>query len=236
MSTINLHNVDCMEYMASLPDKAFDLAIVDPPYGIGWDGEKAGMAENSSAKWKAPPTANRYVKKEWDKGAPPMEYFDELRRVSREQIIWGGNYFPLPPTGGWVVWKKGTAEGMSLSDAELAWTNASNNVKVVELLWAGFRRCEAADRIHPTQKPVALYRWLLQNYAKPGDTILDTHGGSMSIAIACDIEGFDLDLCELDRDYFEAGKKRLEQHRSQPRMFTPEPIPVNVQTSIEDAE
>ena len=233
---INLHNVDCMEYMASLPDKAFDLAIVDPPYGIGWDGEKAGMAENSSAKWKAPPTANRYVKKEWDKGAPPMEYFDELRRVSREQIIWGGNYFPLPPTGGWVVWKKGTAEGMSLSDAELAWTNASNNVKVVELLWAGFRRCEAADRIHPTQKPVALYRWLLQNYAKPGDTILDTHGGSMSIAIACDIEGFDLDLCELDRDYFEAGKKRLEQHRSQPRMFAPEPIPVNVQTSIEDAE
>ena len=236
MSMINLHNVDCMEYMASLPDKAFDLAIVDPPYGIGWDGEKAGMAENSSAKWKAPPTANRYVKKEWDKGAPPMEYFDELRRVSREQIIWGGNYFPLPPTGGWVVWKKGTAEGMSLSDAELAWTNASNNVKVVELLWAGFRRCEAADRIHPTQKPVALYRWLLQNYAKPGDTILDTHGGSMSIAIACDIEGFDLDLCELDRDYFEAGKKRLEQHRSQPRMFAPEPIPVNVQTSIEDAE
>ena len=236
MSMINLHNVDCMEYMASLPDKAFDLAIVDPPYGIGWDGEKAGMAENSSAKWKAPPTANRYVKKEWDKGAPPMEYFDELRRVSREQIIWGGNYFPLPPTGGWVVWKKGTAEGMSLSDAELAWTNASNNVKVVELLWAGFRRCEAADRIHPTQKPVALYRWLLQNYAKPGDTILDTHGGSMSIALACDIEGFDLDLCELDKDYFEAGKKRLEVHRSQPRMFTPEPIPVNVQTSIEDAE
>lgn len=233
---INLHNVDCMEYMASLPDKAFDLAIVDPPYGIGWDGEKAGMAENSSAKWKAPPTANRYVKKEWDKGAPPMEYFDELRRVSREQIIWGGNYFPLPPTGGWVVWKKGTAEGMSLSDAELAWTNASNNVKVVELLWAGFRRCEAADRIHPTQKPVALYRWLLQNYAKPGDTILDTHGGSMSIALACDIEGFDLDLCELDKDYFEAGKKRLEVHRSQPRMFAPEPIPVNVQTSIEDAE
>ena len=236
MSMINLHNVDCMEYMASLPDKAFDLAIVDPPYGIGWDGEKAGMAENSSAKWKAPPTANRYVKKEWDKGAPPMEYFDELRRVSREQIIWGGNYFPLPPTGGWVVWKKGTAEGMSLSDAELAWTNASNNVKVVELLWAGFRRCEAADRIHPTQKPVALYRWLLQNYAKPGDTILDTHGGSMSIALACDIEGFDLDLCELDKDYFEAGKKRLEVHRSQPRMFAPEPIPVNVQTSIEDAE
>ena len=233
MSTINLHNVDCMEYMASLPDKAFDLAIVDPPYGIGWDGEKAGMAENSSAKWKAPPTANRYVKKEWDKGAPPMEYFDELRRVSREQIIWGGNYFPLPPTGGWVVWKKGTAEGMSLSDAELAWTNASNNVKVVELLWAGFRRCEAADRIHPTQKPVALYRWLLQNYAKPGDTILDTHGGSMSIAIACDIEGFDLDLCELDRDYFEAGKKRLEVHRSQPRMFAPEPIVHGVQTTIE---
>ncbi len=236
MSKINLHHIDCMEYMASLPDKAFDLAIVDPPYGIGWDGEKAGMAENSSAKWKAPPTANRYVKKEWDKGAPPMEYFDELRRVSREQIIWGGNYFPLPPTGGWVVWKKGTAEGMSLSDAELAWTNASNNVKVVELLWAGFRRCEAADRIHPTQKPVALYRWLLQNYAKPGDNILDTHGGSMSIAIACDIEGFDLDLCELDKDYFEAGKKRLEQHQSQPRMFAPEPIPVNVQTSIEDAE
>jgi len=216
MSTINLHNVDCMEYMAGLPDKTFDLAIVDPPYGIG-------IASN--------PVRQQHDRKEWDAAIPATEYFDELMRVSDHQIIWGGNYFPLPPTQCFLIWDKVQPFDFSLAMCELAWTSFKQPAKMHRLSIASER-----GKIHPTQKPVALYRWLLQNYAKPGDTILDTHGGSMSIALACDIEGFDLDLCELDKDYFEAGKKRLEQHRSQPRMFTPEPIPVNVQTSIEDAE
>lgn len=219
LGSVSLSCEDCMALMARYPDKHFDLAIVDPPYGIGWDGEKAGMAENSSAKWKAPPAANRYTKKEWDKQVPCLEYFAELRRVSRKQIIWGGNYFPLPCTGGWVVWKKGTAEGMSLSDAELAWTNAANNVKVVELLWAGFRRCEAGVRIHPTQKPVALYKWLLENYAKPGQRILDTHLGSGSHAIACHYFGAHLTACELDPDYFKAAQERIARETAQTTLF-----------------
>jgi site-specific DNA-methyltransferase (adenine-specific) len=217
---INLHHVDCMEFMAGLPDKHYSLAIVDPPYGIGEDGGKFRGRKGQGHRV--------LPKKGWDTIPPPVEYFNELNRVSEQQIIWGGNYFPLPPSRCWIFWDK--LMGGDFADGELAWTSMDSVVKK-------FTKCNKDHgHIHPTQKPVALYRWLLQNYAKPGDTIIDTHGGSMSIAIACDIEGFDLDLCELDRDYFEAGKKRLEQHRSQPRMFTPEPIPVNVQTSIEDAE
>jgi len=201
-----------------MPDKAFELAIVDPPYGIGFDGDST-LGNNSSAKWKNPLKSERYQKKEWDKSKPPTEYFAELRRVSRKQIIWGGNHFPLPQSGGWIVWAKGTAEGMSLSDAELAWTNAANNVKIIELLWSGFRKCEQVERFHPTQKPVKLYRWLLHNYAKPGDRILDTHGGSFSSAIACHYAGHHLTGCELDLDYFAAGVERVKRETAQRDMF-----------------
>jgi site-specific DNA-methyltransferase (adenine-specific) len=212
---INLHHIDCMEFMRTMPDKCYDLAIVDPPYGIGaakgtWGSSNCGKVTN-------------YGKKKWDDYAPDADYFNELRRVSAHQIIWGANHFisriPLDSPS-WVVWDKDNSG--DFADCELAWTSFPSAVRKFTFRWNGMLQQDMRNkeqRIHPTQKPVALYRWLLQNYAKPGQKILDTHGGSMSIAIACDIEGFDLDLCELDRDYFEAGKKRLEAHQAQPRMF-----------------
>jgi site-specific DNA-methyltransferase (adenine-specific) len=220
---IELLNTDCMDYMRGLPDKAFDLAIVDPPYGIG--GGSYGINDGRA---KAKVTLERLGKVDYDIIRPNAAYFNALRRVSKSQIIWGGNHFAdlLPASPAWVVWNKEIAAGLSLSACELAWTNIGGRVAMYTQMWAGmWRKGEMAgrspygERIHPNQKPVALYRWLLKNYAKPGQRILDTHGGSMSIAIACDIEGFDLTLCEIDKDYFEAGKKRLELHQSQPRLF-----------------
>jgi site-specific DNA-methyltransferase (adenine-specific) len=205
-----------MEYMRGLPDKAFDLAIVDPPYGIGAGEMNMGLG-TSAACSKA--KNRRWIPKAWDDDAPSQQYFEELRRVSNEQIIWGGNHFRLEPSRGWIVWDKEVPDGLSFSDFEVAWTSFDRAARMVRQSVYS----EKADKIHPTQKPVALYRWLLKNYAKPGQRILDTHGGSMSIAIACDIEGFDLTLCELDKDYFEAGKKRLEQHQAQPRLFDAPP-------------
>jgi len=213
---IRLFNTDCMEFMAGLPDKAFDLAIVDPDFGLG---DRISNGGTWAAKWK---------REDGNLGGKPSkEYWQELRRVSVNQIVWGGNYFAdeLQATRCWIVWDK-VAHMDTLADCELAWTSFDANAKI----YAESR--VHRDRIHICQKPVALYRWLLKNYAKPGQRILDTHGGSMSIAIACDIEGYDLDLCELDPDYFAAGKKRLEQHQSQPRMFDPEPRKVDQQLTI----
>ncbi len=217
---LDIRHCDCMDMMRKFPDKHFDLAIVDPPYGIGFDGDST-LGNNSSAKWKNPEKSNQYQKKDWDKSAPSAEYFTDLRRVSKQQIIFGGNYFAehLPVSGGWIVWSKGTAEGMSLSDAELAWTNCANNVKVCEFLWSGFRKCEHTERFHPTQKPVALYRWLLANYANVGDKILDTHLGSMSSVIACADMGFSITGCELDFDYYAVGIERVKRHLEQAVMF-----------------
>jgi site-specific DNA-methyltransferase (adenine-specific) len=217
---LDIRHADCMDLMREFPDGHFSLGIIDPPYGIGFDGDST-LGNNSSAKWKNPEKSNQYQKKDWDKSAPSAEYFTELRRVSRKQIIFGGNYFTdhLPVSGGWIVWLKGTAEGMSLSDAELAWTNCANNVKVCEFLWSGFRKCEQTERFHSTQKPVALYRWLLQNYAKPGDTILDTHLGSGSIAIACHYAGHHLTACELDSDYYKAACERIDRETRQQTLF-----------------
>lgn len=219
LSTINLHNCDCMDFMREVPDKAYDLAIVDPPYGIGGDnygfgGKKAFLR-----------TANR-LKKKWDSKRPTQKYFKELQRVSKQQIIWGGNHFAdlLPPSPSYVFWDKHITEGVSLSDGELAWCSIGGRIKIYRQQWCGYLRegeREKGKRIHPSQKPVALYKWLLKNYAKPGDKILETHGGSMSIAIACYDMGFDLDLCELDEDYFKAGKARVERHMAQTRLFEP---------------
>jgi site-specific DNA-methyltransferase (adenine-specific) len=205
---IELLHTDCMAYMATLPDKAFDLAIVDPPYGIGRDGKPSSTSSHGGHKG--------YAFKGWDSSAPGPEYFAELFRVSRDQIIWGANYYPehLGASPGWILWDKG--QRIDQADGELAYTSINKPLRVFTLNRVAIQMDGA---IHPTQKPVALYRWLLKNYAKPGDKILDTHGGSMSIAVACDIEGFDLTLCEIDADYFAAGKKRLEQHQSAPRLF-----------------
>ena len=203
---INLYNVDCMEFMRGLPDKCYELAIVDPPYGIGEDGLK-NHSRSKLAKSK------KYIPKNWDKEPPNEAYFKELIRVSKNQIIWGANHFisKIPyDSSCWIVWDKENGEN-DFADCELAWTSFDTAVRRFSFRWHGMLQGnmkEKEERIYPTQKPVALYKWLLKNYAKEGDRILDTHGGSMSIAIVCHDMGFDLDLCELDSEYFEAGRGR----------------------------
>jgi site-specific DNA-methyltransferase (adenine-specific) len=208
---INLYNCDNMEFMAKVPDKFYDLAIVDPPYGIGEGSEKIHSRHPSQKKYKA---------KDWDNFAPDKTYFDELIRVSKNQIIWGANHFisKIPyDSSCWIYWDK---DGYGdFADGELAWTSFKTAVRSYKFTWNGFRKQMPQERIHPTEKPINLYKWLLTSYAKEGDKILDTHGGSMSIAIACHDLGFDLDLCELDKDYFDAGVKRFEQHKLQLKLF-----------------
>lgn len=205
----DLRCCDCMDLMRQTPDKAFDLAIVDPPYGIG---ASAGVGKYGRLK-------NEANDKKWDDAIPPMEYFAELRRVSREQIIWGGNYFPLPPTRGWVIWDKGAGfEGRDFAEAELAWCSIDGNIRF-------FRRDPLARgdyraKIHPTQKPVELYRWLLERYAKPGQRVLDTHLGSGSHAIAAHYAGVHLTACEIDADYFAAAMDRINRETAQTALFT----------------
>ena len=196
---IELLNCDCMEYMATVPDKYFDLAIVDPPYGIG-DKFKGGKTGKMNF--------NEIVNKGWDK-VPSDEYFNELQRVSKNQIIWGGNYFNLPPTRCFIVWDKMISEDFSLAMAELAWTSFDKLAKIYKL------QVPKNGKIHPTQKPVKLYEWLLTNYAKKGQKILDTHLGSGSSAIAAHYFGVDFVGCELDKDYFEAAKARFDMATKQ---------------------
>ena len=215
---MKITNEDNMELMARYENNYFDLAIVDPPYGIGWDGDNLEDYNSTTCdSWKGRKPKG-YKKKYWDNEIPNKEYFKELFRVSKNQIIWGGNYFGLKPTGGWIVWDKGV--GMpTFSDGEMAWQTLTNSMKIVKMLWAGYRKCEETNRIHPTQKPVKLYEWLLMNYAKEGDKILDTHLGSGSIAIACHNLGFDLTACELDKEYYDKAMKRIQEHKQQIRMF-----------------
>lgn len=211
---IELHNIDCMEYMRDLPDNAFDLAIVDPPYGIGADRKNDGPNSISHAK-SAKAKINRYMGAKWDDEIPSQSYFDELARVSKRQIIWGGNYFGL--SGGFLYWHKHVTIP-SYSQGELAWLSWLTKVDYYSLAWNGMIQHDMTNkehRIHPTQKPVKLYEWLLMNYAKEGDRILDTHLGSGSSAIAAHNCGFDFVGCELDTDYFNAASKRLKQHQAQ---------------------
>jgi len=210
---IEMLNMDCMEYLRGLPDKAFELAIVDPPYGIGASTMQMGPDYNSR-QWEK--------RSDWDTVAPDKEYFDELFRVSINQIIWGGNYFGLPISSAWIFWDKGVGDGMSFADGELAWSSYKMPLRKVRIDHTGFRISE--KKIHPTQKPVALYKWLLSRYAKPGDRILDTHGGSGSICIACHDLGFDLTWMELDEDYYKAACERYKIHASQAQLFQPEPV------------
>jgi site-specific DNA-methyltransferase (adenine-specific) len=204
-----------MEFMKSLPDKAYDLAIVDPPYGIGRDsytsGSKPYLGRGRKGTWRNP--TPKIYNGSWDI-RPTDEYFTELKRVSENQIIWGGNFFCVVPSPCWIVWDKQNAN-TTMADCELAWTSFKTAVRKFTWMWSGFYQQLKEERIHPTQKPVALYQWLLKNYAKQGDKILDTHGGSCSIAIACDIMGFDLDVCELDTDYYNAAVERFERHKRQ---------------------
>jgi len=207
---------DCMDLLKELSDKSIDLAIVDPPYGIGMD--KTHFKTKSS---KSKPTD--YNAKDWDSAVPNKEYFAELMRVSKNQIIWGGNYFVenLTNSSCWVVWDKDNGDSIH-ADCELAWTSFKTGVRKIKWLWHGMRQQNMKNkeqRIHPTQKPVALYRWLLQNYAKPNDKIIDTHSGSGSLACACHLEGFDFLAIEKDEDYYKASVERLEILRSQGVLF-----------------
>jgi site-specific DNA-methyltransferase (adenine-specific) len=206
---IEITNEDNMQLMARYPDKYFDLAIVDPPYGIDW--MKQIENPNTKAKWK------KYNKKDWDSSIPSGEYFKELFRVSKNQIIWGGNYMTefIPPSPCWVIWDK--MQEFTGAVFEMAWTSFISPSKAFRM-----SRVEAYttdNKIHPTQKPVALYKWLLDKYAKQGDKILDTHLGSGSIAIACHDYGFELTACELDSEYYEKAIQRIKNHVSQQKLF-----------------
>ena len=206
-----------MELMARYEDNYFDLAIVDPPYGINADKKRGDTGKNSHIKQKDYHFGN------WDNDIPNKEYFIELQRVSKHQIIWGGNYFLdyLKATSCFVVWDKKNGENL-YADCELAWCSFKSAVRKFEWRWHGFLQQnmkQKQNRIHPTEKPIALYEWLLMNYAKDGYRILDTHLGSGSIAIACHNLGYDLTACELDKDYYNAAIKRIEQHKAQQRLF-----------------
>ena len=206
-SKIELLNVDCMDYMAGCRDNEFELAIVDPPYGL------QNSSTHGSGRLKNR-RLNRGDVSRWDI-RPTDEYFSELTRVSKNQIIWGGNYFGLRGSRGFVIWDK-EQPFENFSAAEYAWMSFDTVSKIFRL---PATRTGDKVSIHPTQKPVALYKWLLHNYAKEGDKILDTHLGSGSIAIACHDMGFDLVGCEIDEDYFKAAKKRLDNHRKQIFLF-----------------
>lgn len=239
MQMNEFYNCDCMEYMATVPDKYFELAIVDPPYGIGESKDKSSRWKNRIDKRNGKPIIiNKlpYKESEWDCKIPEKKYFLELFRISKNQIIWGGNYFieHLKNTSCLIVWDKVNGEN-DFSDCEIAWTSFKTATRQLEYMWCGFlqgesltngrksqgnrKLCEA--RIHPTQKPVALYRWLLQNYAKPKDKIFDSHVGSGSSIIACIEEGFEYVGCELDIDYYKAASARIETHKAQGRLFAP---------------
>ena len=204
---VEILNCDCMEYMSGLPDKAFELAIVDPPYGINVNhnmGRRAGSR------------ASEYKPAVWDSKPPPVEYFIELQRVSVNQIIWGANHFIeriAKPSPCWIVWDKLFSEDVSFASCELAYTNFDSVTKRIKLSSA------RVNGIHPTQKPIKLYEWLLTNYAKPGQRILDTHLGSGSSAIAAHNLGFDFVGMELDKSYFDSCVERFNRHCAQQSLF-----------------
>lgn len=200
---LKISNEDCMDLMARYDDNYFELAIVDPPYGIGITGECMGGRK----------TVKPDKTKKWDDAVPNKEYFDELFRVSKNQIIWGGNYFELPVSKYFAIWDKGeTMYGRDFAECEQAWVR-SGGTRIWKL------NPNQPLRIHPTQKPVQLYKWLLKNYAKEGDKILDTHLGSMSIAIACHYAGYDLTGCELDEEYYKAGLERVNNMTRQKQLL-----------------
>ena len=217
---ITLYNMDCMELLKNTEDNYYDLAIVDPPYGIGESGGKS--ASRCKATGVKP---NNLAKKDWDDKAPNKKYFTELKRVSKNVIIWGANHFieniPNSNSSCWIVWDKVNGNN-DFADCELACCSFKSAVRKIELRWHGMLQHDMKNketRIHPTQKPVKLYEWLLQNYAKEGDKILDTHLGSGSIAIACNRLKFSLTASELDTDYFKASVKRYKEQTAQQQLF-----------------
>lgn len=232
MSKVNFFNVDCVEFMKTKPDKYYDLAIVDPPYGINAPNMQMGSNPNRNEKGQYPGTSTAVKLKkgdsfhgrgklkdrilnrmntDWDCIPPSEEYFEQLFRVSKNQIIWGGNYFDLPPCRGFIIWNK-NQPWENFSQAEFAWTSFNMPAKVFTFSNRGGANEE--KKIHPTQKDIELYKFCLK-FATAGDRILDTHGGSMSSAIACDMKGFEMDICELDNDYFETAVNRFNSYKTE---------------------
>lgn len=207
LGTATLYHADCMEMMRQVPDNFYSLCICDPPYGIGMSGGNVGYKG-----------FNDLPRKEWDKKIPPRKYFKEIRRISKNQIIWGGNYFYLPPTRCFIIWDKGEGfKDRTYAECEQAWTSFDANAKIYKR--DPLAKGDYKGKIHPTQKPINLYKWLLNNYAKQGDRILDTHGGSMSSVIACLDMGFTIDCYEIDEDYFKAAVARVNQFMAQGKLF-----------------
>jgi len=222
-----VHNIDCLEFMKTLPDKFFDLAIVDPPYGIGEDGSKnksRGLGIGSIKKKALGRSKDYKPYSGGDKTPPPPEYFTELYRVSKNQIIWGANHFLAKTSPCWIVWDKENGSN-DFADCELAFTSFNTAVRKFTFKWHGMIQGDMKNkevRLHPNQKPVALYKWLLQNYAKQGDKIFDSHMGSQSSRIAAYHMGFDYWGCELDKDYFNDGNKRFEREKMKQELFAPQ--------------
>jgi len=204
IGTATLIHGDCEEFMKDLPDKSFDLAVCDPNYGLGMDGKN---------NW----SGSKHEVKDWDSDPPSKDWFYSLIRISKNQIVWGANHFMQNIAIGspcWIVWDKKN-DGFSFADAELAWTSFNTAVRFFR-----YHRGEQTDkRIHPTQKPVKLYEWILANYAKPGQTILDTHGGSMSSVNAALNMGFEITCIEKDEDYFNAAVERVIKSQKQQKLF-----------------
>ena len=213
--TLDLRHMDCMELMRSYPDNHFDLAVVDPPYGIGADGT-LGFATKKTKGFTF--TAKEYAKKNWDNQTPDIKYFEELKRVSKYQIIWGANYFAneLGVIKNFIYWhKKGKSEDTKFNEGELAYVS-KGRTRMVDIWWNGFGVINSGEKKqHPTQKPVKLYDWIFANYAEKGMKILDTHMGSGSIAIAAHYAGMNLTACELDADYYKAACERIHRETSQ---------------------
>lgn len=220
MLDFGFYNMDCEIGMKEFPDNYFDLAIVDPPYGIREHGGKS--REGPQSKLKGLKSCS-YINKNWDNFIPEKEYFDELFRVSKNQIIWGGNYFItfLKPTPCFIVWDKKTNDGSDFADCEIAWTSFTSAIRKFKYDWVGFgyiNNPQKEKKIHPTQKPVALYEWLLRKYATKGDKIIDTHVGSASSLVACYNLDFDVVGFEKDKDYFNDATARLEKVKAQVKL------------------
>jgi site-specific DNA-methyltransferase (adenine-specific) len=213
---ITITNECNMALMARYPDNYFELAIVDPPYGI--DADVKNSTDKMQTK-KSAAKSKKYGSQLWDSDIPTDDYFDELKRVSKRQIIWGANYFGL--VGGMIYWHKNVTMP-TYSTGELTWVSWLNKLDFVNIAWHGMIQQDMSNketRIHPTQKPVALYKWLLDKYAKEGDKILDTHLGSVSIAIACHDYKFDLVACEFDKEYYDKAIQRIKNHTNQQKLF-----------------
>ena len=208
-----LYNLDCMEAMKEIPDKFFQIALCDPPYGIGHDGQRQRVHKNVKHNRKF------HAREGWDKEPPPPEYFRELERISENQIIFGANYFVgslTKPTKGWIVWDKGQ-HGLSMSDCEIVYTSFDRPTRVVVVNRAALQ--QDGDTIHPTQKPVRLYEWILTHYAQAGDRIIDTHAGSAASLVACWNLGFEYMGFEKNPSIFQKAAARLDAITAQERLF-----------------